>query len=222
MQWFRRREKKRARALLKIPPNRKVIFTLGRIDPRKGLDLLLKAIAAMRAGGSSPARVHKDKVMVIIGGGAKKPHEREKAEKARLLEMVRNLGLEDAVKFTGYLPDGIVPWYYAAADVFVVPSRYEPFGLTILEAMACGTAVVATKHGGPAHIISNGKNGILIDPLDTSDFAEGVLQLLDDAALREELAANAIAECVRKYSWKAVIKRYLCCAEKVAAAAAPS
>jgi len=141
--------------------------------------------------------------------------EDEKEVLAELKRMAGAMGIPDKVIFTGYLPDDIVPAYYSAADMFIVPSRYEPFGLTILESMSVGTPVIATKFGGPTHIITHGTDGFLVDPEDEEKFSGLVLQLLNDGALHEKISSGGIRTIMDKYSWDTVAETYIKHIEKI-------
>jgi glycosyltransferase involved in cell wall biosynthesis len=195
--WFRPRDKSRARSALKLPDN--VLFSLSRIDPRKGLDLFLRA--AQRVA-------REEDIFIIIGGGSKLPDKSEFEEKARLRRLIKELHLGEITMFTGYLSDGVVPWFYGAAEIFIVPSRYEPFGLTILESMACKTPVIATKFGGPPYLIRDGVNGFLVDPEDTDEFADTILKVLRDKNI-DAVTDRALEELQKKYSWEAIVNEYI-------------
>ena len=190
----------KSRALIGISQKR-IIFSLSRIDSRKGLDLLI------RAAGSVMEQV--DDLVLIIGGGSKDMGEDEKEVLTELKGIARDMGIHDNVLFTGYLPDDIVPAYYSAAEMFIVPSRYEPFGLTILESMSVGTPVIATKFGGPSHIITHGKDGFLVDPVDEKEFARLILLLLNNGSVHEKISAQGIKTIMKKYSWDTVADTYI-------------
>jgi len=93
--------------------------------------------------------------------------------------------------------------------MFIVPSRYEPFGLTILESMSVGTPVIATKFGGPSHIITHGTDGFLVDPEDEKEFASLVQTLLNDMSIHEKISAEGIKTIMEKYSWDTVADTYI-------------
>ncbi|MFQ6089798.1 MAG: glycosyltransferase [Candidatus Methanofastidiosia archaeon] len=182
----------------KLPKN--AIFSLSRIDPRKGLEFLIKAFFEV----SKRIDSH-----LIIGGGSKNPGDIETSELERLKNLVEKFGLEEKVEFTGYIPDKLVPAYYRGSRIFVVPSPYEPFGLTILEAMSSKTPVVVTKFGGSRFIVNDGKDGFLVDPQNTKEFSKVILQLLEDDHLHEKVSEKAFEKVRKKYQWSAVAKRHL-------------
>ncbi|HEY9907266.1 MAG TPA: glycosyltransferase, partial [Thermosynechococcaceae cyanobacterium] len=123
------------REALGIAPDEKVILYVGRFDPRKGIETLVRAV------GQSDLR-NSDKLRLIIGGGSR-PGQSDGLERERIESIVADLGLTNVTHFPGRLSPEVLPNYYAAADVSVVPSHYEPFGLVAIEAMACGTPVIA-------------------------------------------------------------------------------
>ncbi len=113
----------------------------------------------------------------------RRQHETEVRE--QLAQLVASLGLEERVTFTGYIPDEHLDTYYRNARVFVLPSKYEPFGMTVLEAMACGTPVVATGHGGLRHVLTNRRDSLLVDPSDPEELSSAILEILNDEIARE-------------------------------------
>jgi len=185
--------------------NKKVVFSLGRFEPLKGLDIFLKAAGRL---------VHdygwsKDQLCVIVGGG---PSEETDVisveERDRLHALAADLGIADAVRFVGPLDQQRLPAYYGAADVCVVPSHYESFGLVAIEAMACGTPVVATNVGGLALTVQDGENGFLAAVRDDRSFAEQINRILVNPALQQRLGKQA-AISARQYRWSAVAARIL-------------
>lgn len=129
--------------------NEKVVLFAGRIEPLKGVDILIKAFAGV------PDR--KSTKLVIIGGSDDSQREIE-----QLHDLSKGLGVDSAVTFTGTVKHDMMPYYYNAADVCVMPSHYESFGLVALESLACGTPVVATDVGDLRHIIRPGETGFVI------------------------------------------------------------
>src|SRR5438034_888603 len=115
-----------------------LLLWVGRLAPIKGLDTLLDAVARLRAAGGAHT-------LLIVGGEADEP---ENGHEAALRERIERLGLGAAVRFVGPLPQDVLPTYYVAADVTVLPSYYESFGMVALEAMACGSPVTASRVGG--------------------------------------------------------------------------
>ncbi len=190
---FTPRPQAEARARLGLNPERRFVLAVGRIEPLKGLDILIRAI------GELQPRVPVD--LVIIGGD-----ERAASEVARLQAIAAEVGASAAVRFVGPKPHDTLPDWYAAADVVAVPSFYESFGLVAVEAMACATPVVASRVGGLASTVVDGKTGYLVPWRCPEPFAERIELLLRNEPLRLALGA-AGAERMRAYDWSAVAER---------------
>jgi len=171
----------------------KVLLFVGRIQPLKGLDILLRAVACLDRN---------DLRLLIVGGDA------GGGEVARLRSLARELGIAEKVVFLGAVEHERMPLFYNAANVCVVPSYYESFCLVAIEALACGTPVVASRVGGLATTIRHGETGYLIAELSAEAFAHRLQLLLDDEALQRRMGAAARA-WVAKYSWSAVADRVL-------------
>jgi len=135
--------------------------------------------------------------LVIVGGASGGEGDNETA---RMHSLVDELGLHNRVRFVEPQPHHILSTYYRAADVVLVPSRSESFGLVALEAMACGVPVVASAVGGLLSLIDDYSTGRLIDGRDPVDYAKAVAEILDDPLLRESMG-SAAAEKSRRYTW---------------------
>lgn len=157
----------------------KVLLYVGRVEPLKGLDLLVETAAQMEAGEANV------RMMVVGGGGLGEP---ETVRVRRLAEERQVAGLMD---FVGRVDHDDLPLYYNAADVCVVPSYYESFGLVALESMACGTPVVATRVGGLPTIVQHGHTGYLKPWRCPEAFANSVEMIISSAGLQESLGAAA-------------------------------
>ncbi len=179
----------------------KYIFCLSRIDTNKGHDYLLYAFDLVCKAV--------DDVKLIIGGGSPEPNDREKGIFEMIHTIINEKNLEDKVKLIGYVPDDKMLEYYQHAEMFVLPSRFEPFGMTSQEAMACGKTVVASKLGGIRNVINNGENGILVDPSNSEEFADSMIRLLKDEKLNQKLGDKAHQIIVREYSWEAIADKFL-------------
>jgi len=176
----------------------KFVFALSRIDSNKGLDYLIRAFGKI---------YDKTDADLVIGGGSKNPQAHEIGVKDSLEQIVESLGLRGRVKFTGYVPDELLDTYYRRAQVFVLPSKYEPFGMTVLEAMGCGTAVVATALGGIRHVLADGEDSVLVDPSDADEFGAALLNVLSDQALRTSLSKNGLELIRSTFSWQSIARR---------------
>jgi len=185
-------DKRPLKARLGLPEDLPVVATLGRLDPRKGFDLFLRAAGALVASGLKARFV----LRTGVGGDV-----REAEEQGRLASLRDELGLVEHLAWLDILPEDALPVFYGAADVFVLPSRYELFGMVMLEAMACGVPVVATRFGGPAEVIRDGREGLLVDPSEVDELAMAIRELVQDPAHRERMGAEARTRIEGRYSW---------------------
>lgn len=189
-----------AKAWIGILCDSQNILFVGRIEPLKGVETLLRAIAFMVQQDPAWAR----RVCVsIIGGDASVPVEQMESEMARLHALRAELGLNDLVAFLGKQAQDTLPYYYSAADVVVMPSHYESFGMVALEAMACGTPVIASRVGGLPYNVLDGITGILVPERDPEALAREIMRLLTDEPLRRRLG-EAAAQVARAYSWERI------------------
>ena len=169
---------------------KKVILYVGRIEPLKGLDILLRAVALLEDRA--------DTRLLIVGGEVN--HDKELR---RLRSQATELGIGHRVTFTGSVDQGELPQYYSAADVFVLPSYYESFGLAALEAMACGTPVIVSRVGGLKTFINNGETGYLIPWQCPEPFAQRIDMLLENPSLRATMSRAARMKA-QQMSWSGV------------------
>jgi D-inositol-3-phosphate glycosyltransferase len=184
-----------ARAALGLEQGRPVLLFVGRIQALKGLDVAVAALAEV-------SRRHPDALLVVVGG----PSGDRGAELGRVHELVATLGLGDRVRFVPPQPHHLLSTYYRAADVVVVPSRSESFGLVALEAAACGTPVVAAAVGGLRTLVEHGETGFLVETRAPDDFAAAVEAVLGDDALAARLARQAAARAAG-FTWSTTAAR---------------
>jgi D-inositol-3-phosphate glycosyltransferase len=189
-----------AKLTLGLPLQRCVILFVGRIEPLKGIDTLLRAIALI----APEMPCWQDELSVIIVGGAPGAGiEEVNAELARLERLRADLGIEELVTFLGAKDQDKLVYYYSAAEMVVMPSHYESFGMVALEAMACGTPVVASKVGGLAFNVQDGHTGFLVPDDDPEALAAKIRLILKDPDLRQRLGAQAV-HWARGYGWSVV------------------
>lgn len=188
-------DKQAARAELGINPETKVVLYVGRFDRRKGIETLVRAVGKSQLRGTD--------LKLIIGGGSR-PGQSDGIERDRIEGIVEELGMSDFTVFPGRLGDEILPTYYAAADVCVVPSHYEPFGLVAIEAMASGTPVVASDVGGLQFTVVPGETGLLAPPKNDVAFAAAIDAILLDPDYRNQLGQAARKRVESKFSWGGV------------------
>jgi D-inositol-3-phosphate glycosyltransferase len=197
---FRPIPQNEAKQVLGIPIERCVILFVGRIEPLKGIDTLLRAIALL----APEMPCWQDELAVIIIGGAPGAGiEQVSAELSRLERLRAELGIEELVTFQGAKDQDTLVYYYSAAQMVVMPSHYESFGMVALEAMACGTPVVASKVGGLAYNVRDGQTGFLVPGGDEEALATRIKLLLKDHELRQRLGQQA-AHWAQAYGWSVI------------------
>ena len=172
------------------------ILTLGNLQPRKNMVRLVKAYDRLRKRGFTH--------QLVIAGQA---HWRS----SEIYRAVEEHGLEDEVLFTGYVPDTDLPLLYNAADLFILVSLYEGFGLPVLEAMACGTPVVASRTGSLPEVV--GEAGLLVDPLDIEGIAEAIVEVLSQPHLASQLRERGLNRAAN-FSWRRTAEETLRVYEK--------
>jgi D-inositol-3-phosphate glycosyltransferase len=171
-----------------------VLLFVGRIQPLKGLSVAVGALAALG---------RPDAELVVVGGPSGADGE---AELARVLAEAERLGVRHRIRLVPAQPHHLLSTYYRAADVVLVPSRSESFGLVALEAAACGVPVVATAVGGLLTLVDHGRTGLLVDEREPRAFASAVARVLHDPAWQASLGAAA-AERARQYTWSTAAAR---------------
>jgi len=204
-------EKKAAKTKVGIPCGDANILFVGRIEPLKGVDTLLRAMSILQERHPEAIR---NTCLAIVGGDPWRDD--LDTEMARLQQMRTDLGIHDLVTFLGAKDQDILPYYYAAAEVVVMPSHYESFGMVALEAMAMGTPVIASEVGGLAHLIQPGVTGFHVPSRDPEALAARLLVLLTDKALRQKLGQQA-RTYAKQYSWEAITARMIDVYQEVAA-----
>lgn len=176
------------------PDDGPVLLFVGRIQPLKGLDVAVRALAELE---------DRTAVLVVVGG-ASGPGGRREVE--RIEKLAASLGVSDRIRFTAPQPHHMLSTFYRAADLVMVPSRSESFGLVALEAAACGTPVVAAAVGGLRTLVDHGRTGFLVDGRDPTVYAAYAEQVLTNPALAAELSAQA-AHRARGYTWSTAAGR---------------
>ena len=194
---FKPMDQAQARDYLGMPPSHQMILFVGRIQPLKGIDTLIRALALLRQ--QAPSLVE-NVCVCIIGGDPNPDSEIEQAELNRLQSLQVDLEIGDLVTMLGAKEQDTLAYYYSAAEMVVMPSLYESFGMVALEAMACGTPVIASDVGGLAFNIEDGYNGYLVPGRDPQAMADKIALLLKYRVLRDQLAEQA-RTWVTRYSW---------------------
>ena len=175
------------------------ILCVGKFIPRKGIEYLIDAMDIL---------VHKrglENLKLRIGGrGYLKPVYEKK---------ISNLHLERSIEFTGYIPDGEIPYYYSESDIFVLPSIVdengdtEGLGVVLVEANACGTAVISSRVGGIPDVIEDGYNGLLIEQKQPLQLAEAIQTLCENDSLRKEIGQRGMEKVKKEFSWHEIAKK---------------
>ncbi len=193
---FRPMPKAEARQQLGFDLNEQIVLYVGRFDRRKGIETAIRATAALKEQGVANLK------LVIVGGSS--PDMPDGAERTRVEQIVAEVGLQSEVLFAGRVGHDLLPLYYTAADVCVIPSHYEPFGLVAIESMACGTPVVASDVGGLRFTVIPNQTGLLVPPQDTASFAEAIYSILSDQLWARKLKRQASATVNQRFSWPGV------------------
>ncbi len=184
-------DRRQARRALQLPATGPLLLFVGRIQPLKGLSVAVESLAGLVTD-------HPGAHLVVVGGPSGPQGE---TEVARVHDLVDALGLAERVTFVAPRPHELLSTYYRAADVCLVPSRSESFGLVALEAAACGTPVVASDVGGLRSLVDHGRTGFLVeDPSSAPAFAAWVRQILAEPLLAERLSTGAVLRA-RRYTW---------------------
>lgn len=189
-----------AKAFIGLGAGQRVLLFVGRIEPLKGIDTLLEAMALMREQGVFDRQ---PVCLAIIGGEADFGQGEVPPEMSRLMELRAQHRLDDLVTFIGRRSQDSLPYYYSAAEAVVVPSYYESFGMVALEAMACGTPVVASQVGGLAFLVQDGETGFTVPVDEPAALAEKLTLLLEAAALRQRMGEQAAAFALG-YAWQKI------------------
>jgi D-inositol-3-phosphate glycosyltransferase len=188
-------ERRGARQALHLGAHPVMLF-VGRIQPLKGADVAIRALHEL-------STAHPDALLLVVGGASGQDGP---AEEVHVRQLVAELGLGSRVRFVPPQPHHLLSTYYRAADVCVVPSRSESFGLVALEAAACGTPVVAADVGGLATLVDHGRTGFLVDERDPVAYAGFIERILSDSTLASDMAVAAAARA-GGYRWSTTAGR---------------
>lgn len=190
-----------ARAMLGRDQCERLVLFVGRIEQIKGVDVLLKALGLLFFRRPD---LRSEICLVVVGGALDPEDDASEADKViELRRLVHAHRMEDNVDFIGSADQRRLALWYSAADVCAVPSLTESFGLVALEAMACGTPVVATRVGGLQTVVENGESGLLVPAGDYQALAEAIAEVLSDHRLRIHLAHGA-RERAEVFTWRVV------------------
>jgi D-inositol-3-phosphate glycosyltransferase len=189
-----------AKMYVGLKPEDRMVLFVGRIEPLKGLDTLIQAMSALQL--KETPRVH----LAIIGGDPAASPQEMSAEMARLQKLCDDLSVGQTVVFLGKRDQDKLPYYYSAAELLVMPSHYESFGMVALEAMACGTPVIASEVGGLAYLVKDGETGFTIPDQEPDMLCEKISWLLNDHELRQSMSERAV-KYAQDYAWEKITKQ---------------
>lgn len=185
---LRRGEKDRR---IDVPQN--YIFWVGRFATNKGLDYLLHAFGSIVTKAKD--------LFLVIGGGSKHPEPDEKELRDKLFKIIDKYQLKNRVFFTRHIKDELMPTYYRKAKFFVLPSKFEPFGMTGAEAMACGTPLIVSNRAGIGRYLKNKKNCLVVNAEKKKDLGWALLVLNRNTSFRNKIAKNGMKYAREKFSW---------------------
>jgi D-inositol-3-phosphate glycosyltransferase len=192
---FRKASKAESRKRLGLPGDKGVVMSLGRLDRRKGYHHCIHLFSEF------DRLFNFDAVLTLFAGKSNRRTEEEEIYFNELKELTGELGLEDKVLFKDAVDYDKVRYIYAASDVYLCLSEYEPFGISILESMYMETPVIATNNGGPRNILTHNVNGILLRPGDYVGGAYNLYALLRDQRYRDQIITNGRTVVKQKYTW---------------------
>jgi mannosylfructose-phosphate synthase len=190
----------------------KVILAIGRLARNKGYDLLLDAFSVVAP------RIPDAVLHLAVGGSEQNANEQRIL--AELQAQAVALGLSGRVKFTGFVADADLADHYRAADAFVLSSRYEPFGMTAIEAMACGTPTVVTIHGGLFRAVTFGRHALYADTFDKEDLGISIVKVLRHPRLSHRLARMGAHKARSLFTWTGIAQQLISLIEERATALA--
>ena len=190
----------------------RVVLAIGRLARNKGYDLLIDAFSVVAS------RIPDAVLQLAAGGTTPNPNEQKILDE--LKAQAASLGLDHRVKFSGFVADADLPDYYRAADVFVLSSRYEPFGMTAIESMACGTPTVVTTHGGLYRALTFGRHALYADSFDKEDLGISIVKVLKHPRLAHRLGRMGAHKARSLFTWTGIAQQLLSLIEERATALA--
>lgn len=189
----------------KLNLGKNVILTVSRMVPAKGLDRIIDALATIK----NDIDFH----LYVAGEGDTPLEEKSKEElstELQIKDLIKKHKMEKRITTLGYIPhETALASYYRQSDIFVLAGRYEPFGLTTLESMACGTVPIVSSIAGSREVIIDGLNGFVIDTHDRKLLGQKILQLLKDQKLRKKISGNAAFTIKEHYSWDKIVGKFI-------------
>lgn len=194
-------EKSVARSILGLPQDQYILLQLGRMVERKGIDNVIKSMAYLKSVSDKNFR------LIIVGGDSERMEDSSCNEYKRLLTIARRLKVADKIEFAGRRDRDKLKFYYNAADLFITTPWYEPFGITPLEAMACGTPVVGANVGGIKFSVKDGITGGLVPPRQPKKLAKKIQDIIGDQAILNAMGLNAIKHVNTWFTWARIAEQ---------------
>lgn len=191
-------DKALARKLLQLPADDFFILQVGRMVPRKGVDNVIKSMAWLKNSNAQ---------LLIVGGEFDEIDVLSNPEIKRLDALAREMGISRKISFAGHKNRDLLKYYYSAADVFVTTPWYEPFGMTPLEAMACGTPVIGSNVGGIKYSVVHGETGFLVPPDDPEALGHAIDQLIYNKVLLQQMSRNSLMRVNQEFSWTNIARQ---------------
>ena len=186
-----------SRTLLRWNRNETILLQLGRMVSRKGVDNGILALKYLR-------NLKKKVRLVIVGGNTDDPDPASSPEIGRMLMLARDEGVIDNICFAGRKQRHLLKYYFSAADIFITTPWYEPFGITPLESMACGTPVIGSDVGGIRFSVKNGETGYLVPPKDPGALAEKIAIMLSNPTLMKKMKTKCVQRVQQQFTWQRI------------------
>jgi glycosyltransferase involved in cell wall biosynthesis len=187
-----------ARGRLGLPANRPIVLQLGRMVPRKGVETVIRALALVER------RYDLRPLLVIVGGESRTPDPALTPEIGRLARVAVEERVAHDVLFVGQRPRHVLRYFYSAADVFVTMPWYEPFGITPVEAMACGVPVTGERVGGIQYSVEDGRTGFLVEPRNAEALARRLAHFFSNPSIPRLLGKRARRRACERFTWERV------------------
>lgn len=191
----------------------RIVLAVGRMAENKGYDLLIRAMSVVFS--------RLDDVRLLLAVGSMEPNDGEVRKIEQLKHLANELGIRDRVLFRDYIPDDLLANYYRAADVFALSSRYEPFGMTAVEAMACGTPTVVTTEGGLWEQLTWGLEALYANPYDSEAFGHSIAAILTHGRVRDQLAKFGSQKARARFTWTGVAQQLVQVLESIKLVSVP-
>lgn len=193
-----------ARQRLGLPQDKRIILQVGPLVPGKGIDNVLRAVSILARYSE-----FNDLMVLVAGGPAEEPDRRACAELDRLMRLSEELEIRDRTIFTGQKKPEVLRYYYSAGDMFVSTPWYEPYGMTALEAMACGTPVIGADVGGIRYSVERGNTGLLVPPETPEALAGAIRFLLHEEDVRSRFSRAGIKRVESHFTWDNIAGKIL-------------